>query len=199
MSGAEAVFIVAFVGWCTLRKVARNMEKTCSQTQTFTFPVEIQRDTQAELRDTIRAIEEEVDVINKTKDPETGLRCFATIRRRLAQLAAEAPSRARMSMLLGGREICRELVIGSGEEAETIAKLEREWLKGFFCEKIETLMKQSEDTQDPVLRTEYLRDALRAAHKGLEYLPDESILPVKAGLAEARLKALTSSDGEQRI
>ena len=192
MSGGELIFVVALAAWCSLRKMDRRLQKACRQPKPLVLPVQLQRDIQSEMRDAVRAIEEEVAVINKTKDPETAMKCFAASRRRLSQMAAEAPHQARISMLLSGKELCHEIEIGNGSEMETLSLLEKDWLRSFFKEKIDMLLKQSNDTQDSVLRAEHLRDAVRAAHKGLEYLPDDRQLTAAADRAEGRLRTLIS-------
>jgi hypothetical protein len=191
MDGSGGLIILIALGfWCAVRRAGRKKANICSMTQSITFPVAVQRDIQAEVREIIRAIQAEVAVMNKTKDPETGIRCFSAIRSYIVKIAQESPLRTRLSLLMGDREVGHELVVGSGDELEALKRLEKEWLQNFFTERTETLLKQSEETEDQVLRLELARDGLRSALKGLEYHPSDKKLATMADLAEKRLRFL---------
>lgn len=184
------IFLILLGGWCAARKMARKTQKSCNITQTVTFPVEVQKDYRAEVREIIRLIDEEVQILKKTREPETAVKCFAAIRRYLATLAAESPLRTRVSILMGDKEIGHELVVGSADELAALKQFEKEWLTDHFSERSEILLKRSEETDDSVLRIELARDGLRSALKGLEYLPGDEKLATMADLAERRLRFL---------
>jgi MinD-like ATPase involved in chromosome partitioning or flagellar assembly len=58
-------------------------------------------------------------------------------------------------------------------------------------------LKQSEQTEDAVLRVELVRAALRTALKGLEYLPGDEELATVADLSERRLSFVSGPAGKQ--
>ncbi len=182
------LFTITLISYCVVRKTVRQMEKekTCEKVRfSFVYP------------DIQQSIDESLAVINKTKDVEAGIKGFAVIKSNLAKLAAVSPFCVRITLQLGDKEICREIEIGSSSGNDSISKLEKKWMRNFFCEKFDTLVKQSEESFDPVLNVELMREAARTALKGLEYLPDDELLKIKVDLAERRLGFFTDSVDKQ--
>ena len=139
-----------------------------------------------------RAIDEAVGVISNTKDIETGIKSFASVRSYLKKMASISPERLRINLFLNGREAGREIEIGSTEADDSLRSLEKDWIRATSLENIGALMKQSEAISDPLMNVELMREALRAALKGLEYLPEDETLKIQADLAERRLNWLSN-------
>lgn len=208
-------FITIALWYWYIRRIEKKVEKEqiCKQLTNAVVPVTVvgtrdfpseersaqvehKRDLQGELREVQRYIEQELQVLNNTKDPETGIRCFAAIRKGLSRLSEEIPLNSRITMQLGQKEFCREVAVGGGESAVSFKKLEHDWLRDLFIEKSDMLLKQAEETADLVVKTELVRKALRTALQGLEYLPHDEQLRHTAETAELRLSFL-SGDGHE--
>lgn len=184
----ELITLIVLVWFlCALLKARRRekkekREKTCEKIRfSFIYP------------DIKRSIDESIEIINKTKDIEAGIKAFAVIKSNVSRLAAESPSPLKITLETGGKERGKEIEIGAGDAAESLSKFEKEWMLNFFSETIDTLMKQSEEAFDPVLRIDLMREAVKTAYKGLEYLPDDGALKSKGDLAERRLGFLTGA------
>ncbi|MBI5101764.1 MAG: hypothetical protein HZB33_08030 [Nitrospirae bacterium] len=147
----------------------------------------------AKYPDIERAINEATDIISRTKDIETGIIQFAAVRRNIAKLSAMSPYRLRINIALNGKEVGKGIEIGGSESDDSVKRLEKDWIRETSIEKIETLMKHAEAMSDHVMYAELLRDSLRAALKGLEYLPGDKLLQAQAALVEGRLKFLTEN------
>lgn len=180
--------ILAVCFYRSLRKSLRKMEKekTCEKVHfSFVYP------------DIRRSIDEALSIINRTKDVEAGIKAFAAIKSNLAKLADESPCRVSITLLLGDKEICREIELGSSNACDSIKKLENEWIRGFFSEKTDTLMQQSGETSDTALRVDLMREAVKTSYKGLEYLPGDEALKTKVELTKHRLGSLTGVSGRE--
>ncbi|MFA5354769.1 MAG: hypothetical protein WC291_11115 [Thermodesulfovibrionales bacterium] len=193
MSGIIGILIIiAIAAYCSERIVRRRKEREeCMGRLSLPVSVQIQRDEQSGLREVRRAVEAELAVINRTKDAETAIRGFAAIRSHLARLSGFTRTEILASITIGEKEICSDLELN--DLSGSLAELEKEWMRGFFTEKTDTLLAQAEATTDAVLKVELAREALRSALKGLEYLPDDEALKTQADLAEQRLADLSGA------
>lgn len=189
----EFITVALLAALCAARKNARRMESCCKEIQ-LGIPVQIQPDPQEELRKVGQIVSEATAVISKTRDIEVGIRNFAVIRSSLTKLSATIPQTVRFTMSLGDRELGREIEVGTVTSEEALNNLESEWMRGLLMEKIDTLIRQSEAISDPVLRTDLLREAVREALKGLEYMPGNEEFRIRVERAERRLSFLAGGE-----
>ncbi len=199
------IYLIIFAVYCELKRVLRKMEGLSAapaivEIENTPSKIIIGNTEDAEAAGTQnyrpviaalkRSIEQNLAIINSTRDPETGINCFAQIRRDIDMLSAETAN-AKIKMGLGDKA-GDEMNVGDSGFSEYFGKLKEDWLRGLFLGKMGTFLKQAEGLEDPVMKTECLRNALRAACDGLLYLSEDGELTAKANLVKEELKSLAA-------
>jgi tetratricopeptide (TPR) repeat protein len=181
------IALIVFVIWLIVRDKRTPEEKRREQLdrerwQQFSF----------EYPQLQRIINESLEIINNTKNVETAVGRFDTIKQQLNRLLEIAPDGANLSMGIQGQRIKTMADLNQVDFAK------REWIRSFYKNKAEIELKKVALLSSPKLRTTQLKKAINIVLKGIEYLPNDAILQGLIYTIEGKLNAVESEAGNKK-
>lgn len=114
-----------------------------------------------------RIINESLEIINKTKNIETALTRFNTIKEMISRLLKIAPKSSNISIQIQRHDISQL------DDLPHIDQAKEEWIRHYFREKINIEIKKAELLSDAKFKATQFKKALNINLKSFDYLPDD--------------------------
>lgn len=139
-----------------------------------------------------RIIDESLEIINRTKNVETGIGRFDTIKEHTRRLLELAPAEGTVSLEVNGRAL---RTLG---DLHLLDEAKENWLDDFFKERVETAIRQADLLTDPKLQKAQIKKALSLALKAFEFLPANPRVRERVSEIESRLLTISEQGSPRR-
>ncbi len=139
-----------------------------------------------------RLINESLQIINSTKNVDTAIGRFDSIKQYLQRLLEIAPEEANVSISIQGHTIRRIT------ELNQIDVAKREWIRVFYKTKADIELQKVNLLSSPKLKTAQLKKALNVVLKGVEHLPNDVILQGIISSIDEKLNASESAINKKK-
>lgn len=138
-------------------------------------------------------LEESVAIINKTKNVETAITRFDTIKKVLSDLLEIVPKSRYFSFTIG------DVIFKKMEDIEKLENVKIQWLKEFFKNKTEIEIKKAEMINSPKLKVTQYKKALNQALKAFDYIPEDEYFKEIVIWLDLQIVDCTSIDKEKKL
>lgn len=140
-----------------------------------------------------RIINESLEIISKTKNVDTAISRFDTIKENMQRLMDIAPLGQNLTITI------HDTAFKVPSDLLLIDKFKTDWVRSFFLTKIDGEIKKANMLSDIKLQKAQLKKALNAALKSFDYMPNDGEFKGLVSKIENRLNSIEPYKGKERL